>query len=183
MRIRAGLVIAGAVLVFLNPVMAQQASTTTSTSPNPQAPGSPSATPSSAGPPLFGAPRPDVRPDPNPRLRIKKPTDCPFGYQQPRVLQAIPHLVVCVLKQPYEPEFQRADPGLLIGGQSSPVPTTLERANVNQCLGRPAGSYACGRGGTECCGPNQDNMCFAGSYACYATGSGTGPKKACCMAK
>lgn len=136
-----------------------------------------------AGPPLFGASRPDVRPDPNPRLRIKRPTDCPFGYQTPREQQALPHLVVCVLKQPYQPEYVNGAPGLAIGAQSSAAPTALERTQVNQCFGHPVGSYACGRGGTECCRPNQDNTCFAGAFACYATGSGTGPKKACCMGK
>ena len=137
------------------------------------------------GPPLFGSPRPDVRPDPNPKLRIKRPTDCPFGYQVPREqqAQALPHLVVCVPKQPYQPEYLNAAPGLTIGAQASAAPTTLERTVVNQCIGHPAGSYACGRGGTECCRPNQDNMCFAGAYACYPTGSGTGPRKACCMGK
>lgn len=137
------------------------------------------------GPPLFGSPRPDTRPDPNPKLRIKRPTDCPFGYQVPREQQAqsLPHLVVCVLKQPYAPEYLNANPGLVIGAGSSAAPTSLERTVVNQCLGHPAGTYACGRGATECCRPTQDNMCFAGAYACYATGVGTGPKKACCMSK
>ncbi len=184
MRTSAGLLVLGTVLVLLNSAMAQQASTTAAPNPsNPLPPGNSLGTSAATGPPLFGAPRPDVRPDPNPRLRIKRPTDCPFGYEQPRATLEVAHRVVCVVKQPYEPEFAKADPGLLIGGQSSPKPTTLERALVNQCFGRPTGSYACGRGATECCGPNQDNICFAGAYACYATGSGTGPKKACCMAK
>jgi hypothetical protein len=135
------------------------------------------------GPPLYGSPRPDARPDPNPKLRVKRPTDCPFGYQTPRELQQVPHLVVCVVKAPYEPEYVNATPGLAIGAQSSPAPTTLERTQVNQCIGHPVGSYACGRGGTECCRPNQDNMCFAGSYACYPSVSGSGAKKACCMSK
>jgi hypothetical protein len=135
------------------------------------------------GPPLFGSPRPDARPDTNPKLRIKRPSDCPFGYQIPREQQGLPHLVVCVLKQPYQPEYLNAGPGLAIGTQASAAPTTLERTVVNQCLGHPAGSYACGRGGTECCRPYQDNMCFAGAYACYPAGSGTGPRKACCMSK
>jgi hypothetical protein len=135
-----------------------------------------------AGPPLFGGPRPDARPDPNPRLRVKRPTDCPFGYQAP-VGQVMPHLVVCILKQPYQPEYLGAGPGLAIGTQATASSMTLERTGVNQCLGHPAGAYACGRGGTECCGPKQDNMCFAGAYACYPTGAGTGPKKACCMGK
>jgi hypothetical protein len=136
-----------------------------------------------AGPPLFGSPRPDARPDPNPVLRVKRPTDCPFGYQTPRELQQLPHLVVCVLKPPYQPEYVNASPGLTIGAQPSAAPTTLERVQVNQCIGHPVGTYACGRGGSECCRPNQDNMCFAGAFACYQNGSGTGPKKACCMSR
>lgn len=134
------------------------------------------------GPPLFGEPRPDVRPDPNPRLRIKRAIDCPFGYVVPRDKQQMPHLVVCVVRQPYEPEFVNSDSGLVIGGRT-PAPTTLERTRVNQCISRPAGSYACGRGSTECCGPNQDNTCFPGAYACYGASAASGPKKACCMSK
>jgi hypothetical protein len=137
------------------------------------------------GPPLFGAPRPDVRPDPNPKLRIRRPTDCPFGYSVPpeNKNNEMAHLVVCVVKQPYEPEFAPAGPGPAIGGRSTATPTLLEHTPVNQCIGHMAGSYACGRGATECCGPNQDNMCFAGAFACYATSARGGPKKACCMSK
>ena len=64
------------------------------------------------------------------------------------------------------------------------MPPILERATtVNQCSGRPVGSYACGRSGSECCRPAQDNMCFAGAFACYPHGTGTGPKTACCISK
>lgn len=136
-----------------------------------------------AGAPLFGAPRPDVRPDPNPRLRIKRPTDCPFGYRVPADRLVMPHLVVCIVGQPYEPEFANGTSALAFGGQPT-TPLALDHTMVNQCIGRPPGSYACGRGATECCAPNQDNMCFAGAYACYPpTGTRTGPKKACCMGK
>jgi hypothetical protein len=135
------------------------------------------------GPPLYGAPRPDVRPDANPKLRIKRPTDCPFGYAVPGGDNPqLAHLVVCVVRQPYEAEFSSATPGFAVGGQST-APTPFERTTVNQCIGHVAGSYACGRGATECCRPNQDNMCFAGAFACYATGDRSGPKKACCMSK
>jgi hypothetical protein len=136
------------------------------------------------GPPLFGAPRPDTRPDPNPRLRVKRPTDCPYGYRLTGDRLQMPHLVVCVVKQPDEPEYVSTPMGLPLGaGAQQTAPTALERTTANQCLGRPTGSYACGRGATECCAPNQDNMCFAGAYACYAAGARNGPKKACCMSK
>jgi hypothetical protein len=141
----------------------------------------------SAGPPLYGAPRPDTRPDPNPRLRIKRPTDCPYGYRQGGESRLqMPHLVICVVKQPYEPEYVDTPIGVPLGvsgGGQQTTPTALERTIANQCLGHPTGSYACGRGATECCSPTQDNMCFAGSYACYATSARDGPKKACCMSK
>jgi hypothetical protein len=135
------------------------------------------------GPPLYGAPRPDARPDPNPRLRIKRPTDCPYGYGPGGGKLQMPHQVICIVKQVYEPEYVDAPIGLAVVGGQQTAPTALERTIANQCLGHPAGSYACGRGASECCGPNQDNMCFAGAYACYATVDRTGPKKACCMSK
>jgi hypothetical protein len=135
-----------------------------------------------AGAPLFGAPRPDTRPDPNPRLRIKRPTDCPYGYRLAGDKLQMPHLVICLVRQPYEPEYVDAPIGIAVGGQQT-APTALERTMANQCLGHPTGSYACGRGATECCAPKQDNMCFAGAYACYPTGTRMGPKKACCMSK
>jgi hypothetical protein len=138
-----------------------------------------------AGPPLYGGPRPDARPDPNPKLRIKRPSDCPFGYRVNGGTPQMPHMVICVVRQPYEPEYVDNPMGgtPMGGGGQQTAPTALERTIANQCLGRPAGSYACGRGATECCGPNQDNMCFAGAYACYPTGARDGPKKACCMSK
>jgi hypothetical protein len=136
------------------------------------------------GAPLFGAPRPDTRPDSNPRLRVKRPTDCPFGYGRSGGKLQMPHLVICVVKPPNEPEYVDSPIGLAVVGAQQTAPTALERTLANQCLGHPAGSYACGRGATECCLPNQDNMCFAGAYACYtATDARTGPKKACCMSK
>jgi hypothetical protein len=138
-----------------------------------------------AGPPLYGAPRPDTRPDPNPRLRIKRPKDCPYGYRQTGATLGMTHLVICVVKLPYEPEYVSTTAiGLPVGESTEQTtPTALERTIANQCLGHPTGSYACGRGATECCGPTQDNMCFAGAYACYATTARDGPKKACCMSK
>jgi hypothetical protein len=191
MSTRAGLLALATVLGLLSSATAQPPPPVRNPENNPNNPANPTyqSNPqdlgANSGPPLYGSPRPDVRPDPNPKLRIKRPTDCPFGYQVPHDQQAqsLPHLVVCVLKQPYQPEYLNAGPGLAIGAQSSAAPTNLERTVVNQCIGHPTGSYACGRGGTECCRPNQDNMCFAGAYACYPAGSGTGPRKACCMGK
>lgn len=134
-----------------------------------------------SGPPLFGAPRPNVGPDPTPHIRRR--TDCPVGYETPRDLLTLPHLVVCVVKQVNLVALHNIsgpNPGAT---PPSSMPPILERTTVNQCAGRPAGSYACGRGGTECCRPHQDNLCFAGAYACYVSGTGTGPKTACCMTK
>lgn len=135
-----------------------------------------------SGPPTFGAPRPDVGVDQT-APQIRRRTDCPVGYETPRDLLTVPHLVVCIVKQ-----VNLAALHNVVGPNQTPaslssMPPILERTTVNQCAGRPAGSYACGRGGTECCGPHQDNMCFAGAYACYVTGTGKGPKTACCMTK
>jgi hypothetical protein len=141
------------------------------------------AVPTTAGPPLYGAARPNVGPDPTPRIR--RPTDCPLGYETPRDRFYVAHLVVCVVK-PLDLVALHSPTGpspAPVGQPLSSLPPILERSQVNQCSGRPAGSYACGRGASECCGPHQDNMCFAGSFACYAAGTGTGPKTACCISK
>jgi hypothetical protein len=142
----------------------------------------PAPTPNSV-PPLFGAPRPNVGPDPTPQIRHAG--DCPLGYEAPRNLIQMPHLVVCVVKATNLAALHSpSGPGPAPYGQtSSSMPPILERSTVNQCVGRPAGSYACGRSGSECCSPRQDNMCFAGAFACYPNGTGTGPKTACCMSK
>jgi hypothetical protein len=142
----------------------------------------PGPTPNS-GPPLFGAPRPTVGADPTPQIR--RAGDCPLGYASPRNLIQMPHLVVCVVKPTDLTALHNVSgPGPAPFGQAaSSMPPIVERTTVNQCSGHPAGSYACGRSGTECCGPRQDNMCFAGAYACYPNGTGTGPKTACCMSK
>jgi hypothetical protein len=138
--------------------------------------------PTNTGPPLYGAARPTTGPDPSPH--VKRPTDCPPGYIAPRESLGFPHLVVCVVKPLNLVALNTVSgPGPAPAGTLSSMPPILERSTVNQCVGRPAGSYACGRGGTECCRANQDNMCFAGAYACYPHGSGTGAKTACCMSK
>jgi hypothetical protein len=130
----------------------------------------------------FGQPRPTIGANPYPLIR--RPTDCPLGYIAPKDKQRIAHMVVCVVKpQNLLALSNVAGPGAPVGQQVSSLPPMLERTAVNQCAGRPAGSYACGRGGSECCSPKQDNMCFAGAYACYADGTGTGPKSACCISK
>lgn len=131
----------------------------------------------------FRQPRPNVGPDPTPQIR--RPTDCPLGYVAPRDKQRVAHLTVCVVKPPNQLLLNTmAGPGPAPPGQPlSSMPPILERTMINQCIGRPLGSYACGRGGTECCGPKQDNMCFAGAFACYVHGVGTGPKTACCITK
>jgi hypothetical protein len=125
--------------------------------------------PPQPGAPLFGQSWPHVGPDPAPR--VGGPNRCPPGYGEPANRIRVAHLVVCVAQQ------------ASAGQPLSSLPPSLEHISVNQCIGRPAGSYACGRGGTECCGPNQNNMCFAGAYACSASGTGTGTKSACCINK
>jgi hypothetical protein len=160
---------------------------------NVQQPATP--TPANAnGAPLFGQAWPHIGPDPAPTPGPQG--RCPPGYAEPTSRVRVPHLVVCVARQP---NFVVSNNGLTNSGQAaypdttypprspaqplSSLPPGPEHTTVNQCLGRPAGSYACGRGGTECCGPNQDNMCFAGAYACSASDSGLGTKTACCMSK
>ena len=131
----------------------------------------------------FGQPRPNVGPDPIPQIR--RSTDCPLGYTAPRDKQRLAHLTVCVVKPPNLLLLSNmAGPSPApVGQPMSSMPPILESTTINQCIGRPAGSYACGRGGSECCGPKQDNMCFAGAFACYVAGVGTGPKTACCIIK
>ena len=63
------------------------------------------------------------------------------------------------------PQSLRLGPDGLPLSRSS-LPPTLESSGVNQCARQP-GDYACGRGGTECCGPFQNNSCFPGAYASY----------------
>jgi hypothetical protein len=129
----------------------------------------------------FGEPRPNIGANPAPLIR--RSTDCPLGYVAPKDKQNIAHLVVCVVRLPNLTILANvAGPGEPVG-QLSSMPPILEHTAVSQCIGRPPGSYACGRSGSECCGPKQDNMCFAGSFACYAGGVGTGPKTACCISK
>lgn len=130
----------------------------------------------------FGQPRPNIGPSPAPIIR--RSTDCPLGYV-PKDKVHMAHLVVCVVNPPGLRILTNvAGPGPGGAGQVSSMPSILERTTtVNQCMGRPAGSYSCGRSGTECCGPKQDNMCFAGAFACYASGAGTGPRTACCISK
>lgn len=158
----------------------------------PQTPTTPN--PNTAGAPLFGQSWPHIGPDPSPTAGPQG--RCPPGYSEPTSRLRVPHLVVCMALQP---NFVLSNNGLTNSGQSaypntsypphspaqplSSLPPGPEHTTVNQCLGRPAGSYACGRGGTECCGPTQDNMCFAGAYACSASASGVGPKQACCISK
>jgi len=131
----------------------------------------------------LGQPRPNVGPDPMPQIR--RSTDCPLGYVAVRDKQYVAHLTVCVVRPPNQQLLNNvAGPGPAPTGQPiSSMPPILERTAINLCIGRPAGSYACGRGGTECCGPKQNNMCFAGAFACYVNGVGTGPKTACCISK
>jgi hypothetical protein len=120
---------------------------------------------------------------------------CPPGYVEPSNVTRMPHLVVCTVAQPnfgktyngvpYQTQnYGKSGPGGVgvnaVGG--TPMPAA-EYSHVNQCAGRP-GSYACGRGGTECCSPSQDNMCFAGAYACSVPLATAGQgKQACCMTR
>jgi hypothetical protein len=130
----------------------------------------------------FGEARPNIGANPVPLIR--RSTDCPLGYVALRDKERVAHLTVCIVKPPNQLTLSNvAGPGAGLPGQMSSMPPILERTAVNQCLGRPQGSYACGRSGSECCGPKQDNMCFAGSFACYPAGVGTGPKSACCISK
>jgi len=130
----------------------------------------------------LGQPRPTIGANPYPVIR--RPADCPLGYMAPKDKQRIAHLVVCVVKPQNMLALSNvAGPGAPVGQQVSSLPPILERTAINQCAGHPAGSYACGRGGSECCSPKQDNMCFAGAFACYVDGAGTGPKTACCISK
>ena len=156
--------------------------------------------PANAAGPL-GQAWPHIGPDPAPSpIRTGR---CPPGYLEPSNIPHQMHLVICVVQQangatgqpnatllrngkslaPMPPP-DAAPPGLAPNGRPlATLPQNLEHNFVNQCLGRPAGSYACGRGGTECCGPNQANMCFPGAYACSPNGLLTGARTACCMSK
>jgi len=152
-------------------------------------------TPQNSGAPLFGQSWPRIGPDPAPRPGA--PNRCPAGYGEDTSRPRVPHLVVCVARQPnFAASFNGAlnstsgsnpsYPGRTATGQIvSSLPPSLEQstAAVNQCLGQSVGSYACGRGATECCAATQDNSCFAGAYACSASITGTGPKKACCISR
>jgi len=115
--------------------------------------------------------------------QIRRAGDCPLGYVVIRDKARLLHMTVCVVRPPNQLLLNNVA-GPAAGGQVlSSMPPILERTTINQCNGRAPGSYACGRSGTECCGPKQDNMCFAGAYACYPNGTGTGPKTACCISK
>lgn len=161
------------------------------------------AQPANAGAPLFGQSWPRVGPDPAPRpIGLGR---CPPGYSEPSSSARQMHLVVCIVQQPNTAmSYGRLNAGTGNGGNTagsnvnptqpypsagasaqslSSLPASQERSQVNQCIGRPAGSYACGRGGMECCGSNQNNMCFPGAFACSPTGMGLGPKTACCISK
>jgi hypothetical protein len=131
----------------------------------------------------FGEPRPNIGANPTPLIR--RSTDCPLGYIAPKGMQHVAHLVVCVVKPPGLVVVTNvAGPGAGPAGQLSSMPSSvLGSPTINQCIGRTQGSYACGRSGTECCGPKQDNLCFAGAFACYVDGIGTGPRTACCISK
>jgi hypothetical protein len=130
----------------------------------------------------FGQPRPNIGANPAPTIR--RSTDCPLGYVASRTNQRTGHLVVCVVRLPNMALLSNvAGPGAASVEQLSSMPPILEHTTINQCIGRPTGSYSCGRSGSECCGPKQDNMCFAGAFACYESGAGTGPRKACCISK
>lgn len=95
----------------------------------------------------------------------------------------VAHLTVCVVKPPDQLLLSATAGPVAATPPQTAIPPMLAHPVINQCLGRPAGSYACGRGGTECCGPKQDNLCFAGAFACYAYGVGIGPRTACCISK
>ncbi len=116
--------------------------------------------------------------------QIRRSFDCPLGYVAVRDKARVAHLTVCIVKPPNQLLLSNvAGPGPGQPGQLSSMPPILERTAINECLGRTPGSYACGRGGSECCAPKHDNMCFAGAFACYAAGVRTGPKTACCISK
>jgi hypothetical protein len=144
-------------------------------------------------PPLYGQPQPQVGADPAPGA--KSGGRCPNGYAEAGT-QRVAHLVVCVVVQP---NAVPAASGVPVGGQSfpaapypgirpappagTPLRPNLGTAAVNQCVGVP-GYYACGRGGTECCAPKQDNRCFPGAFACAAPGAPVGAaKQACCISR
>jgi len=145
----------------------------------------------SNGPPLYGQSQPIIGPPtPLPQSAVGPPNPCPNGYIQSPVA-ILPHTLICVVAQQQaatraaNPAIQNLqDYALGPGAQplaSSSLPPTLEGARINECAELP-GYYACGRGATECCGPNQDNYCFPGAYACSEYGGmGSGPKQACCM--
>lgn len=153
-------------------------------------------TPQNTGAPLFGQTWPRIGPDPAPH--VGPSNRCPPGYSEDSSKIRTTHLVVCIAAQPnFSMSYSGAPnsgsnlntsyPGhsVIPGQRLSSLPPALERStdSVNQCSGHPAGSYACGRGGTECCGPTQDNSCFAGAYACNVSASGLGPKTACCISR
>jgi len=164
------------------------------------------AQPANAGAPLFGQSWPRIGPDPSPRpVGLGR---CPAGYIEPSNTPHVMHLVVCIVQQPNtalsfgrtsaapvsggaaaanlnstEPYQSSAMPQSRPGQPLSSLPPSQERSQVNQCIGRPAGAYACGRGGTECCAATQTNPCFPGAFACSPSGMGIGPKTACCISK
>jgi hypothetical protein len=153
-------------------------------------------TPQNTGAPLFGQAWPRIGPDPAPH--VGPANRCPPGYAEDTSKVRTSHLVVCVAAQPnfamtYNGASNPASnvnpsyPGhaVIPGQRLSSLPPTLERSmsGVNQCLGHPTGSYACGRGATECCASTQNNSCFAGAYACSVSASGSGTKTACCISR
>jgi hypothetical protein len=143
------------------------------------------------GPPLYGRAQPLVGPpSPLPQSARGGANPCPNGYVEAPG-NRLPHTTICVVGQQLANirasnvqtqnlQTQYLGPtGKTL--TSSSLPPTLEAAGVNRCAARP-GYYACGRGGSECCGPYQDNLCFPGAYACSLQGlTASGPRQACCM--
>jgi hypothetical protein len=106
---------------------------------------------------------------------------CPAGYVKPDRTSAVPNLKIClpVGTAPLSPTGVAASPLARVpagGGRSVPGSANP----VVACAARP-GTYACGRGGAECCPLNADNPCFAGAYACKLDASRGGANTACCL--
>ena len=143
------------------------------------------------GPPLYGASQPLLAPpSPLPFIGSGGVNPCPNGYIQAPGIK-LPHTLICVVGQQFA-NIRASNVAIqnlqtpTLGPMGTPLatsslPPSLESGGINQCAQRP-GYYACGRGGTECCAPGQDNLCFPGAYACSLTGFRSGgPRQACCM--
>jgi hypothetical protein len=155
---------------------------------------SPPAPAPNPGGSTIGQSWPHIGPDPAPHVGPQ--SRCPPGYFEPSTVIRVAHRVVCMAMQTNfvrsyngmsistTPYPNTSYPAKVVMGQPlSSVPPGPEHTTVNQCIGHPSGSYACGRGATECCGPTQDNMCFPGAFACRASVTDIGPKAACCISK